>query len=1016
VAVAGRLAEQLSAATIRRRIHRIGQSEFEEARAVLRQENYLLPPRDDRTAYEEFAAVYLELSFFAATLLPHYFPTIDDFSRIDAVLAEDVDAAGVFATTRLAGAPDPVIAVDAPARAPEPSLAASGVTTIPRAPAEEPYGDLMAGADRAAAAGNAVRAAIRRAQAARVAPPELAAIVQARARAELDRLIERLRRALELGDNETAAWRQALPALLRRAAQGVWPAEARLLYDVQKICVDHEHPIFAPDVIEWLYSRFRGPLVRQLPNQPLVLAVRHLRGAVGRLAAVRVTEAERHALSVLLHDALHQVEGRLRERFRPLLGDVLREVGLRPQNFPERVAHDQLVEELLDRVVERGFLNLGDLRDAVARNQLKMPDLSGPGEFFGGDPLLRANRELAVRAAGVYRRGEIYLRWLQRGSALAFGTHLGRWFTLFLALPFGGAYATIVFIQEMTHLVRVHLLHQPQHPSHPDPVAVGALGVFYLFLLHLPAFRRLLAGVLRAGWIVARALVIDCPAAILRLAPVRWFLDCRPFQLFVRYALKPLPPAILVGLALWGAGAGLEAAVAGSSATLVSVSLLINSRLGRDLEEIVTDWLARRWEDLRGLLPGVFRLVRDTFKTVLEWVDRLLYTVDEWLRFRGGESRRTLAAKIVLGFGWSLMTYVVRLYVNVFIEPAINPLKHFPAVTVAAKLLVPFWIPLTEFFAAPLRFLGRPLAYTLAFLNVHALPGAAGFLVWELKENWRLYRSNRPRTLEPAVIGHHGETLPRLLRPGFHSGTLPRLFVRLRRAERRAHRSGEWRAARRLREEVHRVEESVRRFADRGLLAFLNGSNGWTAGPLHLAAVEAGSNRIRLELACPALGEAPLELKLEEQAGWLLAGVSRPGWLPRLADEQATLLAMALIGFYKLGGVDLIREQIEASLAPECPPYEITDEGLVVWPGGSYETKVVYDLSAGPVLHPHVVGGRPPGDVPVLDAERLRFSSQAVAWLDWVAAWERVQAGGGQPEGLLPAVRVLPPRSKAPAA
>src|SRR5262249_58981978 len=66
------------------------------------------------------------------------------------------------------------------------------------------------------------------------------------------------------------------------------------------------------------------------------------------------------------------------------------------------------------------------------------------------------------------------------------------------------------------------------------------------------------------------------------------------------------------------------------------------------------------------------------------------------------------------------------------------------------------------------------------------LPGLGGFLVWELKENWRLYAANRPPTLRPVMVGSHGETLARLLRPGFHSGTLPKLHAKLRKAERRA--------------------------------------------------------------------------------------------------------------------------------------------------------------------------------------------------------------------------------------
>ena len=47
------------------------------------------------------------------------------------------------------------------------------------------------------------------------------------------------------------------------------------------------------------------------------------------------------------------------------LQDALDEVGLCPVNLPERVARHKLIEELLDRIVERGFLTLGDLRDMM---------------------------------------------------------------------------------------------------------------------------------------------------------------------------------------------------------------------------------------------------------------------------------------------------------------------------------------------------------------------------------------------------------------------------------------------------------------------------------------------------------------------------------------------------------------------------------------------------------------------------------------------------------------------------
>jgi hypothetical protein len=617
-----------------------------------------------------------------------------------------------------------------------------------------------------------------------------------------------------------------------------------------------------------------------------------------------------------------------------VLGDALREVGLQPQNFPERVALDKLIEELLDDIIERGFLNLGDLRDALSRNELKLADLSGADEFFTGDPLIRANRALAVQAAGIYRRGEIYLRWLQRASALTFGTRPGRWLTRFLLLPFGGAYATIIFIEEMLKLARLpHRLHEPAFG-----VAVGALGIFYLLLMHVPAFRALVVRGFQTAWRGVWALFVDLPATILRVLQVRWFFGSRVFLFLLRYLLKPLPVALLIWAILTALGVDSDVALAGAGVALLIVSFVLNSRFGRDLEEITIDWFVRNWEYVRSLVPGLFRLVMGFFHGILEETDRVLYSVDEWLRFRHGQGRWTFAAKIVLGFVWFLVTYVIRLYANVFVEPTVNPLKHFPVVTVAAKLLVPFWRPLTEFLAAPLMFLGSVPAYAIAFVTLHAIPGAAGFLVWELKENWKLYRANRARALGPVVIGSHGETMTRLLRPGFHSGTLPKLYARIRRALRKAQRSGDWERPQRLEATLHHVEQSIAHFAERELLAFINGAKNWRHGPIHLSGVATATKRSVLKFACPSLGDRDLEISFEEQSGLLWAHFAEPGWRTRIAGPDADVLALAIVGFYKKAGVERLREDAE-----DQPP----------------------------------------------------FKDRTIAWQDWVAAWESDPIGSG---------------------
>ena len=154
----------------------------------------------------------------------------------------------------------------------------------------------------------------------------------------------------------------------------------------------------------------------------------------------------------------------------------------------------------------------------------------------------------------------------------------------------------------------------------------------------------------------------------------------------------------------------------------------------------------------------------------------------------------------MLSFFWFFVTYLVRIYVNLFLEPTVNPIKHFPVVTVAAKLIVPFFGILFPLFETPFLPLGTAVAKSMATLNIILLPGIFGFLVWELRENWRLYRANRSLVLRPAVIGHHGETMSRLLRPGFHSGTVPNLYAKLRRAERQSYRSGEQAVSRKYRE------------------------------------------------------------------------------------------------------------------------------------------------------------------------------------------------------------------------
>jgi hypothetical protein len=245
------------------------------------------------------------------------------------------------------------------------------------------------------------------------------------------------------------------------------------------------------------------------------------------------------------------------------------------------------------------------------------------------------------------------------------------------------------------------------------------------------------------------------------------------------------------------------------------------------------------------------------------------------------------------------------------------------------------------------------------------------------------------------LVGHHGETLGALLKPGFHSGTLPKLFTRMRRAIRH----GEEKAGK-YREQLRDVEHAVVHFLERELSALLEESARWPYGPVEVASVGLGSNRIRVELACPAAGGEPAVLHFEEQSGWLVASVARRGWIDAIDQDPRDLVEAALAGLYRLAGVDLCREQIEEQL-PAGSPYDVADEGLIVWPGGDYHSEVIYPLGDLANLRPRTRGQAPPSPPPELDGDRLLLWRQPVPWRDWLALWHDPRP----PASSLPSVR-----------
>lgn len=969
-----------------RRIARIGRTEFDEARLVLGQDGWLLPPRTDAEAYALFTAHFLELTRFAPSLLSSTFPAVADPRRIATILEQDADAEALARATRLEGAPEPSeydpadASVDHhPAVNESLDARASGSEEDSVAP------DLPKRVKADLGRGNVVRAAIRLTRAAaqadrrsrrpgqRFQDDGQGARIQARA--ALRKLALRLRAALGFASTEVEVWSDALAALLPGAARGFWTPEARLLYDLQRVCIDHEVETYRLDLLGWALTLGRRPLKRPLPHLREVSVSIRFRKTLRRLARVRIGRDDRARLESVLRPAAHRAEEALRDQIRPRIVEALRAEWVRPTNVPERVADHKLIEELLDRVVKDGHTSLGVLRDAASGSDLKLPDMAGPWEFLQGGRLLRTDRALAATMEGVHRGGEIYLRMLQRFSILAFGTRTGRFLTRYVALPYGGAFVALEGLNHLLGWPAERFFHARLHLVNPWSLAL--FGTTAMATLNVRDFREAVGSVLSALGKLAHAVLVEFPSKILNDPDVRRFLDSRAVSWLWRYAIKPGMVALPVALLGWLARVGPlteDLLVAG---TFVGASLVFNTRVGRYLEEAVLEALFRCWRALvHDLIPGLYRLVMTAFEQVVEGVERVIYAVDEWLRFRSGQSGLALVVKAVLSPIWLVIAYLARLYVNLLIEPQVNPIKHFPVVTVSHKVILPLTIPLTRLFAAPLiPFVGKEVALFLGGLNVLLLPGVFGFLVWELKENWRLYEANRRPALGPVVVGAHGEPVTRLLRPGFHSGTIPRTFAKLRRARRAlwigADRSGPLKASLKQREALHHVEEALRRFVDRDLVALLGATRTLGGAGIELGALRLSANRVRLELRPPAntRREPSLWIDLEERGGELIAGVFEAGWLTELRAEARQVLNDALAGWFKKSGVALIQSPGELL---DGPPTED-------------------DLSR-----------------PVPRTDPLRLVAVEILWSSWVETWEAEQGGEVQraplatPGGVLP--------------
>lgn len=979
----GRLLQrgQLGAVRVRELIDKIGQVPMDEARTVLVDEG-LVVAGDPTRELMELIALHAELRHFAPELMAHTFPSLAARGDIAVLFDGLVDSAQLFAETRLEGALTP---------------GETGVSRredlptwrIPR---------LLEAARRAAQHGRDVDAALNAWRMGHVAVPASSEHEQARV-LESEAVTALARKLAALAGEDEGEWVALISSLLPHAHWGMTSVAGRLLHDLQRACDAGEGELWSLDLGRVLRSGFKAPLKKQEVVRQKVAVARHVARALSRLASTRLVEAERRRGQ----RALRALSRRWEEVVRHDVGAILEEgvgvAGLVPRDIPEEVARDKLVAELCDRLLDKGFIAFADVRDLVARNQLKLSD-RGLSVLVTRDELLRFDGFAKQRLGGAYRPAEVYRRFFHRMSALVFANPVGRLAVRYGALPFGGAFVLVkgfdlVILSLVAMVLGLEAVPpppgSPEGTPHEHALQVFSLplmltvGVVLFMLLHVPQVRTQASRLLRRVGRGLRFILVTLPRRFRALPWVERLVRTRAFGFVHDHLWRPLLYAVIpTALAVAFAGDTRMWWWVGLPVT-VAWSVFFATRPGRRFIEAARDWGLIALRDLRhDIVPGLIAAVLELFKAIVDRVEVVLYVVDQKLRYHRGDGRLGVGVRAVAGLLWSMLAYLVRLIVNLVAEPQLNPIKHFPVVTIAHKVTIPWSIAVHQ--SLKDAGLSEAMASMLglgAFQLV--VPGIAGFLVWELKENWRLYAANRKAELVPVIVGSHGEPVYRFLRPGFHSGTVPQLFRKLRKAEKK----GKAAIARRHLEALHHVEEAVERFVEREVKALLVRSGQWPeAGSLRVEHVVLSPARISLDIGCEAMGPSPLKLSFEEQSGFLIADVLDVGFLPRLGDASAPrriAFATALLGLYKLAGVDLVRSHI-AGVLPDTARFDVSERGLVVWDEG-FTREQVYPLRLDDTaLYATGGEGRP------VPTERIAFRRRGVKWSDWSRAWSDAQS------------------------
>jgi hypothetical protein len=564
----------------------------------------------------------------------------------------------------------------------------------------------------------------------------------------------------------------------------------------------------------------------------LLKALRALDASRARLEDLPWPLPELERFSTVLVALKNSIDQHLETEFTPRLEQAMREANFVPRNHREIVAAQKMKLELLDVIKHRRHLKFTDVRDIVARNILRLPDPTW-NEFFRGDRLRCFDRTADRALPGVYRPGEFYIKGLQQLGAPLFGTPIGRDLSRFLLLPFGGAF---LLLKSLDLIIALFPFVDPSFQL-TETTSIALLGCLINLVANTGIGRHIAEALVQAAWHILRFVLWEGPRRLLRWWPLVGLLSTGLIRGLGRNLLQPLligalPLAPIIALAVLVDEVPIEPGLWLFGMAFALGTLARNTPAGRRFLDNLSTGIGTYLQRInQALFIGLIQQLMYFFKEATRRFSQLLHRVDEALTHHHSEPLTSLALKALLAPLWRFSEALLQFYVTVLVEPQINPVKHFPIVTVGHKLLLPFLPAITAaFIEITESVLPKVVAYPLVTLTVLLLPGLFGFLVWELKENRRLYEANHRERLggadaigdgaaptEPAGVGLHGESMRGLMLRGFHSGTLPKGFDRLRRVlnEQLREDAAYPKRLRRCQRQLEEVEHAIGLFVDR---------------------------------------------------------------------------------------------------------------------------------------------------------------------------------------------------------